>query len=52
MKWTAVRLRTCWALRPAGELGTCGWVNGVPWTVRYVTRLPAGIEIETYGESK
>lgn len=25
-----------YAVRPAGALGTCGWVNGRAWTVRYV----------------
>lgn len=46
VKWTATRLRTCWALRPVGALGTCGWVKGVPWTVRFVKHLPAGMEVE------
>lgn len=46
IEWTATRLRTSWAIRPAGALGTCGWINGVPWTVRYVKRLPAGMRVE------
>lgn len=33
----AVRLRdNLWAVRPIGALGTCGWINGKPWTVKYV----------------
>lgn len=46
IEWTATRLRTSWAIRPAGALGTCGWIDGVPWTVRYVKRLPAGMRVE------
>jgi hypothetical protein len=40
MKLEATRLRNCWALRPVGALGTCGWINGVPWTVQYVKHKP------------
>ena len=25
-----------WAVRPLGALGTCGWINGVAWSARYV----------------
>ena len=25
-----------WAVRPIGRLGTCGWDEGVAWTVFYV----------------
>lgn len=25
-----------YAVRPAGACGTCGWVDGVAWTVCYV----------------
>lgn len=25
-----------YAVRPAGCLGTCGWLAGVPWSVIYV----------------
>ena len=31
----AERLRTCWAVHPVGALGTCGWIDGIPWTVIY-----------------
>lgn len=24
------------AVRPIGALGTAGWINGKPWTVKYV----------------
>ena len=50
MQLTAVRLRDCWAIRPKGALGTCGWINGVPWTVQYVKRLPPGVEVENSNE--
>ena len=43
MKYEATRLRTCWAIRPAGCLGTCGWINGRPWTVEYRKNKPAHI---------
>ena len=46
MIYTATRLRDCWAIRPKGVCGTCGWVNGVAWTVKYVKRLPIGMEVE------
>lgn len=26
-----------WAVRPVGACGTCGWIDGKPWTVFYVT---------------
>lgn len=36
MKLEATELRNGhWAVRPAGQLGTCGWVPK-PWTVIYV----------------
>lgn len=47
MKLVATRLRDCWVIRPAGCLGTCGWINGVAWTAVFVKRLPKGIpEVE------
>jgi hypothetical protein len=46
IEYTAVRLRNCWAIRPAGALGTCGWIDGVPWTVQYVKRKPVGMREE------
>lgn len=34
----AVRLRgNRYAVKPAGTCGTCGWIDGRPWTVVYVT---------------
>ena len=42
-KLEATRLRTCWAIKPVGALGTCGWINGKPWTVQYVKVKPANI---------
>ena len=44
--WTATRLRNCWAIRPKGALGTCGWINGIPWQVVYVKHKPANISEE------
>lgn len=46
MKLTATKLRDCWAIRPKGRIGMSGWVDGVPWTVRFVKQLPYGMEIE------
>ena len=44
MKKDATKLRNGkWAIRPVGYLGTCGWINGVPWTVKYVNKKPANI---------
>ena len=43
--WTATMLRDCWAIRPKGQLGTCGFYP-IPWTVRYTKRLPKGMEVE------
>lgn len=42
----AVRLRDCWAIRPRNACGTCGWINGKPWTVQYTKRKPAHIPEE------
>jgi hypothetical protein len=39
------RLRNCWVIRPKHTLGTCGWINGIPWAVRYVKRLPKNIPV-------
>lgn len=39
----ATRLRTGWAIRPKGQLGTCGWINGEPWTVIYLPMKPDNI---------
>lgn len=46
LEWTATRLRDCWAIRPRGALGTCGWVNGIAWQVVYTKRKPAHISVE------
>ena len=43
MTLEATRLRNCWALRPVGALGTCGWINGVAWTVQYVKHKPNNV---------
>ena len=45
-EWTATRLRNCWAIRPKGTCGTCGWINGVPWQVVYTKRKPVHIPVE------
>lgn len=38
MPLEAIHLRgRRWAVRPVGVCGTCGWINGEPWTVFYVT---------------
>ena len=41
MKLEATRLNNCWAIRPEGALGTCGWIGGKPWTVVYSTARSA-----------
>lgn len=45
----AVYLRAAgvYAIRPKGALGTCGWVDGRPWQVRYVNHknLPRSVAI-------
>ena len=33
-----------WAVRPAGQLGTCGW-HPRPWTVVYVNAPSADIAV-------
>ena len=39
--YEATHLRDrCYAIRPAGQLGTCGWCP-IPWTVQYVTARSA-----------
>ena len=38
MCYEATQLRdNRYAIRPAGALGTCGWINGEAWTVVYIT---------------
>ena len=46
LEYTAVRLRNCWAIKPKGCLGTCGWTNGIPWIVWYTKRKPDHIQEE------
>jgi len=29
------RLRTCWVVRPKGQLGTHGWVDGKAWSAYF-----------------
>ena len=45
IKLDATKLRHGWAIRPVGACGTCGWINGQPWTVKYVTHKPKDIPI-------
>jgi hypothetical protein len=40
MKLEATKLRKGWAIHPAGALGTCGWIDGISWTVKYVSHKP------------
>ena len=38
MKLEATHLRDRrYAVRPEGAVGTCGWIDGQPWQVIYVT---------------
>lgn len=37
----AVRLTSSWAVRPKGQLGTHGWVNGKAWNVQYIKAATA-----------
>jgi len=39
----AVKLRESWAIKPKGTLGTCGWIDGKPWSVIYVKNLDSPI---------
>jgi hypothetical protein len=40
IKWTFEQLRNeCYVVRPAGALGTCGWIDGKPWQVEYIKGL-------------
>ena len=39
----AERLRQCWVIRPRGTVGTCGWINGKPWTAQFTKHKPAHI---------
>ena len=37
MKLEAAHLKdNKYAVRPAGALGTCGWIEGQPWDIMYV----------------
>jgi hypothetical protein len=46
-KLEAVDLRADnrWAVRPIGQLGTCGWVCGFHWNVVYVTASSAEVAV-------
>ena len=35
-----------WAVRPPGVLGTCGWINRVAWSARYVHAKSAKEAVE------
>lgn len=39
-----------YAVRPRGALGTCGWINGRPWTVQYVTARDAAHAVRIASE--
>lgn len=39
----------CWAVRPAGQLGTCGFFPA-PWTVVYVKAQSAAAAIAKAGK--
>ena len=42
MKLEAMKLRSGrWIVRPEGRLGTCGWIDGIPWTAQFVTARTA-----------
>ena len=30
-----------WVVRPGGCLGTCGWIDGIPWTADFVNARSA-----------
>jgi|JI10StandDraft_1071094.scaffolds.fasta_scaffold871203_2 hypothetical protein len=35
MKYVAEQLRHSICVRPENTLGTCGWINGIPWSARF-----------------
>lgn len=40
MNLEAVQLRSdLYAVRPEGQLGTCGWYDGKPWAVQYINAV-------------
>lgn len=46
MELEATHLRgNRWAVRPKGQLGTCGWYP-IPWTVEYVNARSAEEAVE------
>lgn len=49
MKLEATRLNNCWAVRPEGVLGTCGWIDDKPWIVVYSTARSAQRAIQLNG---
>jgi hypothetical protein len=48
LEWVAMRLGNVWIIRPKDRLGTCGWVNGVPWVAQFVKHKPANIPVVEY----
>lgn len=53
MEMTATRLReNLWAVRPKGSLGTCGWIDGKAWTVKYVRAQSAEEALRKMKEGK
>jgi hypothetical protein len=43
MKLDATRLRDKWAIRPVNQLGTCGCIDGVFWSVTYLECKPYNV---------
>jgi hypothetical protein len=37
-----------YAVRPLNALGTCGWINGAAWQVKYVTARNAEDALRKY----
>lgn len=45
MELEATELRECWAVKPKGQLGTCGWIDGIGWEVVFVKAITASAAI-------
>ena len=39
LQYEAVQLTRSVVVRPAGALGTCGWIDGKPWQARSFTSM-------------
>ena len=53
MKWQAERLRgNRWVVHPEGTLGTCGWIQGKPWSVVFVTARSATKALRKAGKEQ